>query len=204
MRAMPYGNFEQSFKNMTLSTDNLNNDILALDRGQFPQIRQTDDHIFMSKGLSARTRQADFGTLDPRIQEAYNAAILQHDQMQAEIELKIQRAKDGFIPTGGYLVTCDLYVSNQKDPTTKPTRARVPYESLTWLIKQLEVQGQSLEQLQTMSQGGQAQIADLMMQQQQMAASPEGMGQAPLVGAAEMAHGESPYARAGSGNSSYG
>ncbi len=36
----------------------------------------------------------------------------------------------------------------------------MPYQSLDWLIKQLEAQGQSQEQLSDMNEGAQAQLAN--------------------------------------------
>lgn len=164
IRIMPYVNEEEAFSDFTLDYDSARNDILALDRGELPPIHEYDDHIYIVKKLVSRKRQADFPMLSPEIQQNYDRVIQQHEQAAAMQAEKIQRAKDGFIPTDGYMVTCDLYVSDPADPT-KTRRARLPYRALDWLIKQLEVQGKSLEQLEGINQGALAEMAGMMSSQ---------------------------------------
>jgi hypothetical protein len=171
MRAMPYSNFEESFNDLTMDYDSATNDILALDRGEIPQINEYDNHVYVVKRLVARMRQADFKTLNPSIQANYQRAVMGHQQAQAIVLQKMQRLEQGFIPTGGYMVTIDLYVSDPKDPL-KTRRARVPYQSLEWLIKQLEAQGQSLDQLEAMNQGALAQLSDHVASQPGMPMGP--------------------------------
>jgi hypothetical protein len=180
VRLMPYANMEEGMADLTIDYDSATNDILALDRGELPPIHEYDNHIYMIKRLVGRVRQADFPSLDPMIQRNYAMRIQAHQQGQVEIEQKLQAAKDGFIPTGGYMVTCDLYVTDPADPTKERTkRARLPYEALQWLIKRLETQGQSLDQLEQMNQGALAQMSTQMLQAKQgmpadgMAAQPQ-------------------------------
>ena len=81
-------------------------------------------------------------------------------------KLQIQRAEAGFIPTGGYSVVCDFYVQDPSDPTGEKTRrARLPYEAVSWLIKQLELQGTGQKDLASMDQSMQAQYAQTMLKQ---------------------------------------
>ena len=186
MRAMPYGNFEESFSDLTIDYDSVRNDMLALDRGEQPPINQYDNHVYSIKILTNRTRKADFKFLPPNVQQNYFAKIQLHQQFEAQATAAIQRAQSGFIPSGGYLVSCQMYVTDPADPTGLKTRqARVPYQALAWLVEQLESQGQSQQQLSDMSQGAQAQIADQMGQMTQGQAPQKlvGQGGAPQMNA---------------------
>ena len=181
MRQMPYANFDGSFDDLTLNYDNATDDILALDRGEAPPVNFYDDHPYFIQRLTTRTRKGDFKYLPMQVQANYQQKISLHEQMEAFRQLQIQRAKAGYIPTGGYLVVCDFYVPDPADPK-KTMRARIPYESLQWLIKQLEVQGNSMNQLQAMNQGALAEIAQHMTRQ---ANPPAGLpSQGPPIGGA--------------------
>jgi hypothetical protein len=128
----------------------------------------------MIKRLMGRVRQADFRFLSPQIQQAYAQTVQQYMQVEVQQQQKLQMAQAGFIPTGGYLVVCDLYVQDPTDSTgVKTRRARLPYESLQWLIKKLEAQGSSLSELEKMNQGAVAQMADMFLKRQ--GAPAEGM-----------------------------
>lgn len=160
IRAMPLANFEESFDDLTIDYDSVRNDMLALDRGEQPPINQYDDHVYCIKRLSARMKKADFKYLAPNIQQNYQQKISLHQQFEAANKMALQRAEAGFIPSGGYLVSCQFYVTDPSDPTGLKTRqARVPYQALDWLIKQLESQGQNQQQLSDMNEGAQAQMA---------------------------------------------
>lgn len=160
MRAMPYANFDETFDDMTIDFDSVQNDMLALDRGETPPINQYDNHLYSIKRLTMRTRKPDFNFMNPQVRQNYFSKIALHQQFEAANQLAIQRAQSGFIPTGGYLVACQFYVTDPGDKTGLKTRqARVPYQALDWLIKQLEAQGQSQEQLSDMNTGALAQTA---------------------------------------------
>ena len=173
IKAMPYANNDEALEDLTLDDTCAKNDILALDRGEMPQIHEYDDHVYTVKKMVARKRQADFKYLDPQIQANYDRAIAAHEEAKVIEQRKIQAAQAELIPTDGYMVTCDIYVSDSKDPAKAPKRARVPYRALDWLIKQLEAQGQSLEELENMNQGAVAQMAQMFTQNQ---SPPNGMG----------------------------
>lgn len=166
MREMPYGNFASSFSDLTLDFDSANNIILALDRGERPMGSMYDDKKYMVKRLVSRKRQADFPYLDPMIQQNYDKMISQYQNAIALEEQQIQAAKDGFIPTGGYMVVCDIYVQDPANPANT-RRARIPYESIQWLIQRLETQGSSLQQLEDMNQGALAQMSQMMLANKQ-------------------------------------
>ena len=181
LRQSPFANFEGVFDDMTIDFDSVVNDILALDRGERPPINQYDNHVYSIKRLTARMRKADYKFLSPQIQQTYDAKVNLHQQFEAQNQLAIQRAEQGLIPTGGYLVGCDFYVNDPGDPNGEKTRrARVPYQALDWLIKHLETQGQSLDQLKDMNEGAQAQMANTFLKLGGGAPQPQpGMGQNP-------------------------
>jgi hypothetical protein len=177
MRAMPYANFDESFDDMTIDYDAATNIVLALDRGEVLLPDVYDNNPYMIKRLVSRMRQADFKFLAPEIQQHYKDMITVYQENETKRLQDIQLAESGFIPTGGYMVTCDLYVSDPADPA-KTRRARLPYEAVQWLIKKLETQGASLDQLEQMNQGAVAQMAQ-MLNQKKAGFAPEGMGAMP-------------------------
>lgn len=162
LRVMPFTNREEIFSDYTLDFDNATNDILALDRGEYPTSSLYDDHEYAIKRLENRKRQPDFQYLSPEIQTNYTRKIQELNGLAAMKLQKIKQAQSEFIPSGGYLVGCDFYVTDPENPG-RTRRARVPYESLNWLVKQLEAQGSALEDLEQLSRGGQAEIADQLL-----------------------------------------
>jgi hypothetical protein len=178
VRLMPYANLEQGFSDLTIDYDSGTNDILALDRGETPDVHASDNHLYLAKRLASRMRQADFKFLPEQVQNQYGLKKSIHEQMEAQRQLQLQRAKDGYIPTGGYLVVCDLYVADPKDPA-KTRRARIPYEALSWLIKQLDAQGQSLQQLADLDGGTQERIATAMLDRQSPSPGANGIASGP-------------------------
>lgn len=162
IRNAPYGNFSESMQDLTMDYDSGTNLLLALDRGEQPLLSKYDDAAYMVKRMVARMRQSDFRLLPPETQNLYMQVKQLYEQWGAEQLQAIQRMQQGFIPTDGYLVTCDFYVSDPMDPT-KTKRVRLPYSSIQWLIKQLEAQGQGLDVLQSMNQQVQAEVAQQMM-----------------------------------------
>ena len=161
MRQMPYANFDGSFDDMTIDYDSAQNDLLALDRGEPVQVNYYDQHPYMIQRLTLRMRKPDFKYLTPQIQQAYAAIVSQHEQMEAMKQKQIQQAEQGYIPTGGQLLGCDFFVA-KPGSAGQTQRARLPAESIQWLVTQLQAQGQGLEQLEMLNSGAQAQIAGMM------------------------------------------
>lgn len=164
MRQMPYANFDGSFDDMTVDYDTTENLLLALDRGEPAQPQQYDDHVYVIKRLVLRTRKPDFKFLPPQVQQAYAQLIQAHEQMESMRQRQVQQAEQGYIPTGGQLLGCDFFVTDPTD-ASKTRRARLPSEAINWLVTQLEAQGQSLQQLEGLNGGAQAQIAGMMTSQ---------------------------------------
>lgn len=164
IRAMPYLNTEEAFGELTLDYDDSKNDILALERGQRPPVNKYDNHSYIIKRLVNRIKKPDFATLHPEIQKNFTEKVRAHEYVDAQQKMEILRAQQGLIPTDGYLVVCDFYVTHE-DGKTK--RIRLPYSSLNWLIQQLKAQGHALEDLEKMSQGALAEMSGMMSQRQQ-------------------------------------
>jgi len=163
IRLSPFLNREKMFQRFTQKYDNAVNDILALDRGKERPVRRYDDHKYCIETLTYRMGQPDFEQLDPRIQELYQRKLTEHEQAQAYTLQEIQRAEAGFIPTGGFLVSCDFYQADPANPS-KTKRVRVPSEALDWLIKQMKLQGTEQEALEQLPQGVLADIGGMMDQ----------------------------------------
>jgi hypothetical protein len=179
IRLSPYANLEEGLSDLTIDYDCGTNMILALDRGEQPIISPYDDPQYMIRRLVGRARQPDFKFLPPEVQGAYAQTISIYQKIDVWQKKQIQMAEAGFIPTGGYLVGCDFYVTDQADPQ-KTRRARIPYESLKWLIDKLEAQGQGLDELEHMNQGALAQMAQMMTQNQGQ--PPNGVSGVPQAG----------------------
>lgn len=159
IRTMPFANSEETFSDLTIDYDNAKNLILALDRGEDPLLSPHDNHQYMIQKITHRMRQADFNFLAEEIKAKYQEVISQYQDMEAAQQAEIQRAQAGFIPSGGYLVKADFYI-NDEDGKTK--RATIPYQALEWLLTKLDEQGMSQENLESMDQGNQAAIAEMM------------------------------------------
>jgi hypothetical protein len=158
LRAMPYANQEEAFGDFTLDYDTANNILLALDRGEIPRpVRQMKPEYILQR-LDKRMQEADFQFLDPKIQANYEQTHQGYTQMAAQNLEEIRRAEAGYIPTDGYMVTVDLYVSEPGNPN-KVKRARIPYSSVVWLIKAIEKQGLSQDALEGLDQSTQASVA---------------------------------------------
>jgi hypothetical protein len=162
IRLMPYANLEEGLEDLTQDYDLASNDILALDRGEMPQINQYDSHVYCLKRAVSRMRSPDFKFLHPTIQQNYQAYVQGHQEAEAENQKQIQMAESGFIPTDGYLVTCQVYVADPENPA-KTRLARLPYGALKWLIEKLESQGQSQQELENMNHGALSQMAQMLM-----------------------------------------
>lgn len=162
IKNMPYVNQDECFNDFTIDYESATNDILALDRGERPPIHPYDEHKYMIKRLTARMRQADFQFLPPPVQQNYAERLAAHETIAARQLKQIQQAQSGFIPTGGYLVSCDFYVQVDPADASKVKRVRMPSEALQWLIDKLETQGASLDQLETVNEQNLVDIAQRM------------------------------------------
>ncbi len=162
-RIMPYVNEEAAFEDLTLDYDNVVSDILAMDRGIYRPATESDNHEYYIKKLENRMKKQDFDLLAPEIKQMYAQKKQEHMQIQAEQLKEVQMAQAGFIPTGGYAVTVQMYVTDPND-TGKTRLARVPYEAMQWLLEKLQQQGVSQAMLSGYTQGTQAEFSRMIPQ----------------------------------------
>lgn len=171
IRLSPFLNTEQMFNTLTNKYDSITNDILALDRGEFRPPRRYDDHKYIISSLSARMSKPDFEYLPSNVQKMYDLKIQVHERLEAEAIAEIEKAKAGFIPSGGYMVACDFYVPDPNNPQSSK-RLRVPSESISWLVEKLRSQGSDLQQLEQMPQGVLKELAGMTNGQQSQPSLP--------------------------------
>lgn len=168
IKAMPFGNVEEAFDDLTIDYENAKNDMLALERGEAPVPNEYENHIYVINQLTKRMKQSDFKYLNPQIQQNYLNFLNLHQEMEAQNQAKIMAAKKETIPTDGALIACDFYIPNS-DPNKAAKRVRLPYSSLDWLVKTLENQGKGLDDLERMNQGALAGLAEQLLQQRNIA-----------------------------------
>lgn len=140
IKQLPYANIDESFSDLTLDYEIATNLVLALDRGEDPQIFPFEKHEYIISKLSKRMSEADFKFLHPYIQGNYQKQIEERMAiMQAQKEALL-REQSGFIPDGGALIGVDYYVTDANNPE-RTRRARIPYAAVDWLVRKLEEQG---------------------------------------------------------------
>ncbi|MBX3017989.1 MAG: hypothetical protein KF767_08875 [Bdellovibrionaceae bacterium] len=165
---MPFANSEQILKPIMQNYRNVENDILALDRGEKRPAEPDDTHDLYVTELTSRIKSPDFKALDPQIQQAYFEKREQHRAFKAEELRQLAMAKQGFVPMGGSLVKCDVYVTING----KQQRMVLPYETLQWAHDIVNKQGMAQDSLQKFAPADQVAIAGqategLMQQQNQ-------------------------------------
>lgn len=182
IKQMPFANKEAAFDDLTLDTDAATNIILALDRNEEPYISKNDNGPYILKRLAARQKQSDYRLLSPEIQARYDQTIQHYEQLEAERVEAIKQAQNEFIPSGGASIKADYYIPDPNQPS-RSIRATIPAEALDWLIKRLEEQGSSQEQLAMQTSQVQADIARMLMKNAQGQPQEAGLeGQVPQGG----------------------
>jgi hypothetical protein len=162
IQSMPFANAKDAFSDFTIDAENATNDILMLDRGQPPTLLPGQNIAYTLKKLTSRTKQADFQFLDPQISQMYADYIVQMEQALA-VEQQNQAALNAdMIPAQGFLTPCDFYVPDPANPE-KTRRARLPIDSLSWLVQRLEQQGMTLERLEGLQTSAQAGVGRQVM-----------------------------------------
>lgn len=172
LRASPFANKEEIFSDLTLDYDSMTNLILALDRGEVPELNTSVDPTYAIKRLEHRIGQPDFKYLHPQIQEAYQLMKQGYVEVKVQQAQALKAAQAEFIPSGGYLVGCDFYVTDPENPS-RTRRARIPYDALSWLVKQLESQGSTLQDLERLQTSAQADLASQFISQMAQGQMPQ-------------------------------
>lgn len=166
LKEMPFLNNKTLFSKLSIDYDNVENDMLQLERGERPFITPFADNQTYIDQVTHRMKQADFHLLPPNVQQLYDWYLGIHEQEMARKAKEIQAAKDGFVPTGGSLITLSMQVA---DPSTSSgtRQVRLPYEAVNWLMQRLEDQGTGLKEIEGMNTGAVAQMAPMISQGQQ-------------------------------------
>jgi len=156
IRQLPFGNDEQLFSTMTISTDNAMNTILALDRGSVPNVNVNEDHQFMITALNHRMKKSDFRFLAEDIKNNYMQVMAQHEQLARQEAQQKLMIENGMIPTGGFLTTVNASAFNPQ--TNRVERIKVPSNAIQWLVDKLTAQGNVIQENAGLPQDSQANI----------------------------------------------
>ena len=147
---MPFGNWKDAFADFTMDSKNVKNDFLAMERGEQPKVSPRDDSTYVLKQVAKRMKERDFSLLPPQVQQLYAQYEQYHEAKMSEEAAALKAAQDEFVPVGGAMIACDMYVPAD-DPSKAPKRVRVPYQALDWLVKTLEVQGMGMDKMEQMN-----------------------------------------------------
>jgi hypothetical protein len=188
MQNLPFGNMKESFEDLTIDYDMAKNDFLAIERGEKPEVNEYDKHDYLVQKVVSRMKKADWKFLPPQIKVAYINYKSQHEKFMSMQAQALIDAKNEFIPVGGAMIACDMYVPNPDDPKKEAKRVRIPYQSMDWLVHKLEAQNMPLQKLEKMNGGEVSDLTSMIPKtgnQQQQAPSPaQGMPMPPSGGQA--------------------
>lgn len=168
MKQLPFLNSEEIFSDYTLQYETARNIMLALDRGEVPDIVTSGEPEYFFKQLEMRKYKADFQFLPFQVQNNYLAQIEQYKALYNQNLAEVQRAKDGFIPADGPTVPVEgMYeIVQGSNGQGKQQRVQVPQSSIKWLIEQLQAQKIAFGQIETLTLGQQAEMAGSFNNQQ--------------------------------------
>ena len=168
IKQLPYGNKDEIFSPLTINYDTAVNIILALDRGEMPQVPKYGDTDYLLKAIQSRTVKADFVLLAPQVQQSYYIVIQQLEQIKSSQMLQVQQAAAGNIPSGGFLTTVNASWTNPS--TGKVERIKFPSDAVSWLAQKLNQQGTFVRELESQSPQVQADISGQVIQMNQQQA----------------------------------
>lgn len=161
LRDMPYANATGITSELTMEVENAENDILALDRGEWVEPKENDSHDYLLRKLTNRTKKSDFKILPIQVQQMYQQKISIHSEIKARQAQELQRAQAGLIPTSGSLVPVQVY---EMQPNSQggfsPKRVMLPEDAIKWLKEQMDAQGSFMSEMQMQSNETQAGIAE--------------------------------------------
>lgn len=152
---LPFLNEDMILDDLTANHDVATNIILALDRNKLPAFSEHMDHAYILRKLTARMLKGDFQFLPDEVKEKYAFRKQQHQEILVKQQQDAQRASSGFIPSGGGLVGVDFYINQDG---AKQKRARIPFESVQWLVDKLKSQGTDISKIENLSLGDKADI----------------------------------------------
>ena len=157
IKELPTGNKNQAFSTLTADTDNMRNDILAMDRIEPVLVNPYDNHQFYIQGLNHRMKKSDFKFLPPEAQQLYHQKIQQHEAIFAQQQQDLQQQQLGMVPQGGFLTTVNASWNNPV--TGRVERIKVPSEAIKWLVDKLNAQGAYVAEQSQLPSQSQANVA---------------------------------------------
>ena len=164
VKNMPFANVDELTKEVTLDYTVCQNIKLALDREQFVPVDPNENHLYMLKQLRARTRQPDYmwgNKISDVTKQMYEGRINQHRQIQMENVIKQQMLNDGFIPTGGDVVTVNMTIQvTDAEGGSKMEKMKMPVETLNWVRDRLAKQGWAQDDLAKLTPEMQANMGE--------------------------------------------
>lgn len=174
MPFLPEG--KRIFSDLVIDEENANNIILQLDRGKFPILKPGLNKEYTLTRLTARQNKADYEFINPQFRMNYDMFIMQiQDALTQELQAK-KALESEYIPAQGFLTPCDFYVPDPTKPGVT-RRARLPIDSLGWLVKRLEEQGNTLQRMEQMQSSTQGQLAQHALGVIQGASAQQQIGQ---------------------------
>lgn len=161
VNSMPFITKDQALKDLTLFDDVVDSYILSIDRGQpFEISRYISQDLIINK-ITKRISETDFLYLPDNIKQLFDQKLKEHEQIKTQQLQDASALNSQFIPAGGFLVGVDFYINPDPQNPQKTRRARVPYESLAWLIQRLQAQGLDQESLYSMQQANLQDMAQI-------------------------------------------
>jgi hypothetical protein len=165
MKNMPFMNQKELFSDMTIDYECVQNDMLAIERGEQVDVNPYANNEYYVQKFSHRMKQPDFRFLAPEVQEMYAQILQLHEQEVARKVEEEKAAQNEFIPIGGAMIKADMYVTDPKNPM-KSSRVELPFQAVDWLIKRLESQGMTQEKLEGMNKQAALDIYGMSQTQQ--------------------------------------
>jgi len=159
IKNMPYANTIDAFDDLTLDSDIADNLILALDRGEMPEVNPEEPQTYIIGRMGHRMLQGDYKNLHEHIRTNYQMQKQQRMQLAEQLRQKTIRDNSGLIPTSGALIDAGAWIP---DPTaedaSKTKRLRLPQDAVYWLYEKLQDQGFMQAELNKMTPETQAQL----------------------------------------------
>lgn len=165
------GDSEALISHFTQGEEACTQNLIALEKGQFPIYSETEDFAYKAEKITARMNRPDFPLLPQPIQENFRRFLKLCEEMVAKAAQEKMRLEKGIIPSSGYLVNTDFYITipgAKGDPVTK--KAKFPSHALEWLGKALEKQGTMLESIEPLSAPSQGRIGNILQGGEQQSA----------------------------------
>jgi hypothetical protein len=160
IKNLPFANDKKIFESLTLDSDNAENIILAMDRGEWIDVTPNENHTFMINALDHRTKKSDFRFMDDVVKELYNKRLTVHQELFSMQQLAKQQMDMGMIPTDGFLVTVNASWPNPAN-NNKVERIKIPSGALEWIVSKLQQQGTFLAEMEKLPPEAQSEVSQL-------------------------------------------